>query len=99
MAPKKLKLEVTGEEIDREKELAKIKADKAQNVLGLTKLRADKAARADYSGGWWSDVQAWFGQEFQYADGTIQRIGTKNDPSADVYGAPGKQFKNSYATV
>ena len=93
MAPKKLKLEVTGEEINREEELAKIKADKAQNVLEMAKLRADKAARADYSGGWWSDFQAWFGQTNQYADGSIQYIGTKNDPSADVYGAPGKQFK------
>ena len=92
MAPKKLKLEVTGEEIDREEELAKIKADKAQNVLEMAKLRADKAARADYSGGWWSDFQTWFGQTTQYADGSFQYIGTKNDPSADVYGAPGKQF-------
>ena len=64
MAPKKLKLEVTGGE-----------EETPQEKKESAKITAEKRLNPDYSGGWWSDIQSYFGQEYQALAETIRPTG------------------------
>ncbi len=56
-----------------------------KNIAALAAVRAKKAREADYSGGWWSDIGAWYKQNTFAPEGTgplgSRFIGTKPKPS------------------
>ena len=59
------------------KAAALLKEQQDRNVKDLAKIRLEKTAASDYSGGWWSDIQNWWELNTYTDSGSVQFIGTK----------------------